>query len=446
MSCKTPGAQAHARRKVFYTGMALALAFVSFMSVCDKSNADQIKQDHSGFRIEQVGNLSWMSGNSQLEGLDVELENHYLRLANVDLLPTGKETLIDRVEFPSLYFKKKFLFLKWTDRIDNLLCDLNSHVCTRSRNAYMNAEPDTSRHVMGHAFSSLVRTRWSLSAGDTISFPDVKVFPAYNWVEHDFKPGSGANIRDSYRSIASGCYTGIARETGFEFSFDLVNSGKELIANESMFCPRWILNRNMNWLMYTAASRHMQDYPVKLGNNDRASIVNSIGGLYRHVEKVSRELEIAGREGKNETAWSSLDNLLSDLSYSKFDYPEQIQLPVLAFKADQWVYQRLMRPLEFSGTDRWKEHVSDLTLNERLAFLNSTGYSHSVLDLREPLFADSVLEKLLETTSDFSELFERKDSGWIFHSMARQAGNIQDRSILSKPIREYPGKTGPGVF
>lgn len=349
----------------------------------------------------KIGELTWRSSNSTFDGLQFSLENHYVRLANLGLLDTTVQTWPSGINFPSTFFDNFFPYLNWTSKIDNLMCDLNSHVCTRPRTIVEDPAVEGIDHVFGNAFTLPNESRWSIAEGTSLIIPITSVDAFVSWTGYNVS-NEIANLQDGwlralYRDAALGCTVQSSAanpSTVSSENWTLLGSSesslREALRNGTPpDCPSWIARQNAYWLSYVAtlSGIYSSDKDPNSAYDPSHRILNEIAVIDR--------LSMAGQVDR---AWLRLEDMITEILSSEARLPSRIELPVISAASDHLIYRATdTSTLAYGKT--WRQRTEPLTLAERLAKLDTALYLSSLIEAA-PTIAPEVVSEAPKTASE----------------------------------------------
>ncbi|MGX9574297.1 S8 family peptidase [Mesorhizobium sp. f-mel] len=116
--------------------------------------------------------LGWRSTAGSEEALASDIAELFLALYNTDNLAVRSVENPDGI-FVEQLMRKEGVFsgAHFPRSLDNLLCDLNPHVCSRDRTPVVEGLSDVATHVGGYSFSE---PRWAFMPGSKFTLPDYK--------------------------------------------------------------------------------------------------------------------------------------------------------------------------------------------------------------------------------------------------------------------------------
>lgn len=330
----------------------------------------------------EIGELTWRSSNSTFYGLQFSLENHYLRLANLGLLDTTLQTWPTAIRFPSTFFNNYFPYLNWTNKIDNLMCDLNSHVCERPRTYLDNPDIEGTEHVFGIALSPPNESRWNITEETALVIPIASLQPFANWIGYDLNNDltnfPSGWLREFYRDAALGCALDSSRSELDAMRTDewtlldqTERSLRDSLRGETPAgCPSRLARHNAYWLSYVATISGVYGS----GNTD-GSLDAPTFEVFDRIELVDQLLS----DGEIDAAWQTLEETITQILSSEPRLPQRIQMPVVAAASDQLIY-RATDTSNLAYGPAWREKIEPLSLTERLARLDPDLYVSSVVE------------------------------------------------------------------
>jgi subtilisin family serine protease len=166
----------------FITSLLLpALTLLPAQAQDSKRSNTELLQDIAKAPVtERFGDVSFVTKNRNLEELGLELSRLYLTLYNSRRLSV-KHVLSRDSESIEQVFRNERLFYGKTfgPELESLACDLNTHVCSRTR---VPATPEKlsslTQHVSGFLPS---RGTWRLTPGISLVVPSVELTPDTEW-------------------------------------------------------------------------------------------------------------------------------------------------------------------------------------------------------------------------------------------------------------------------
>lgn len=334
------------------------------------------KDASAGYEIDfkgQVGYVVWSSANSTFQGVQASLEDHYLRLANLGLLNTRTVTLEKSINFPSNFLNTHLPYFNWTSKIDNLLCDLNGHVCTRERRPSSLKTLQSTNHVMGHALTESSESTWRLRAGESVHIPNLSVSTQSAWHTQDVAIGN-SSLRDRYSEIALGCPAAFSSASEAELTLlnrTFASLRTELRQLEPPACPSQIFRHNAYWLTYAAEING-----AFREQSDQATIPGLAGEV---VLSRIREMEALSEEEDHNGTWALLDQTLREI-FRDDTIAARIELPIATLTSDTIIRQNIQHLDTLRSSSRWQDNVRKLHLSERLDLLPPKIYQKRIED------------------------------------------------------------------
>lgn len=391
-----------------------------------------------------IASIDWRSHSDRVDGIYTELENHYIALANLNLLQLKTNTMEKAVPNPSVYFNAKFPYFNWTAKIDNLLCDLNPRNCDRPRTVVkfeLNSLEDSSR---GYAYTDPSLSHWHIKAGDRFTYPDVMIEPTSRWVGFDFPSGATQkqSIENLYKQKALGCNRSAQLSNISVYAQTMASLKVNLAALPSGPCVEEIASRNATWLKFAA----LQNKKTELAQgsmHDLFSLADPKGPY--------------SAKGQSEIAWGILNKALITSFPRSSTFFAQVDLPVFSLQGDDLVLLSKVRDPVGSYSSAWEDIIRSTDPIKRLKYLDSDRYivTFSSLQPSNGVFSDTptasrlrLVNKLRsETINAIKGSVEVKagklgSAGWMLNSAANPLpsdvnGNIFGQVDLNPNI-PYP--------
>lgn len=346
-----------------------------------------------------VVEVSWRSSNSSFEGLHASLEQHYLRMANAGILEIANHTTLIPINFPSNYFNDHLPYLFWTDAIDNLLCDLNGHVCKRPRQRANSIGLGNTDHVMGNAITDRNQSIWKIGSNTNLSVPKISPILSSGWVTFLFDGLRGATLRDVFLDGALGCAVSPSENTtevqdlGFLSQNSVLEIRGALQELQADACPYQIAVHNSYFLSYTAYLNGANESGTGIRPDEVADLV---------AESVSQIGRLV-KQGETDAAWSGLDRLLRTVAEKSDGRSVAVRLPVLRISEGHWISDAQSPVFNLRPNLSWKEQVKATPLTKRLSNFDTSEYLLSIapaLGLQDEVITSTTRSEKLKQIQD----------------------------------------------
>ncbi|MGO7334232.1 S8/S53 family peptidase [Rhizobium leguminosarum] len=313
--------------------------------------------------------INWTANNSKVDGLPISIEALTIALHNLGILPTVS---IDTEEFHGgtveEFLRDRFPVYNWTQKIDNVVCDLNPDHCSRPRlNVDTTTLADISGHSSGFMLTPAEASRWKFSQRTAIVIPDLALRPRANWV--DFVLPEGGDIRRIYETEGLGCVGAIHPTLKFDLTGSITDLRRNLVKLSEIDCPKYI------------AARQQVKWSVLTFKKKMATAKNEHGGTY------DESIQAAYREGQSvlgniyaastaDIAWSLL-NEASHAVYRNLTDAPIVSLPVVSVAAT--IDNMKLTPLyldsgkersRVAGSPSWTRFYTVLTPVDRFDYLS----------------------------------------------------------------------------
>lgn len=351
------------RLQQLYSWLMRSVHFWAVVSIICGVNTVHSANDGPGGKYS-AGSYYWEARNATIDALPAEIEKLALTLHNFGVLPldtvtTSPEDVRTLEEvifsaFPAFY---------WTDKIDNLICDLNPMICNRPRVPVSARDlADANKHVSGFRITARHRSTWGAFRGKSLILPRINFRNRANWVDFSVdEKGQPFDVKQVYLTKALGCLAEEAYDSPFLPLLDFADFKRHLSATDVFVdCAKLIANQHYD--VWTKIIYQKQ------GANQEPTSGSSIDA-YRNALNIIESLP----DRATEKAWIELAIGVSGIYSGLSSLSGPLWLPIYSvfceFPADfSNAYDADVRAI--AGSNAWYNYINTMKRDVRTGILN----------------------------------------------------------------------------
>ncbi|MQV32025.1 S8 family serine peptidase [Sinorhizobium meliloti] len=313
--------------------------------------------------------VGWVATNSRIAGLPNSVEELIVGMHNLGILPIRQTVSAPNVSEPTVSDRilAEFPFFNWTDRVDNLICDINPDSCyRRRRSSSITDYGNLMGHVSGFAVTPAAESVWYADHDTPLNIPDIKFQQRAAW--HAFEVPRDGPIEHLYNRDALGCRAITEPGEALSTFGSLEDLRRGVASNTDKFCPALIASFHQSYWLYVLSE--------KANAYGGTSTTETGRDLYRLTESMLREVH---SQSGTDPAWRALEAIFRSIYDDAPPHFSTMRLPVFSLYAAFSVsevqphYSGLrggqVEPPVPGGT-RWRNYVLNLSSEDRINLLN----------------------------------------------------------------------------